>query len=48
MTKFIKTWEAFTKDSKIGEYVMARIERYKIKGKDVSDCLLYTSDAADE
>ena len=37
MTKFIKTWEAFTKDSKIGEYVMARIERYKLQGRDVND-----------
>jgi hypothetical protein len=37
MSKFIKTWEAFTKDSKIGEYVMARIERYKLQGKDVSE-----------
>lgn len=37
MTKFIKTWEAFTKDSKVGEYVMARIERYKLKGRDVND-----------
>lgn len=37
MTNFIKTWEAFTKDSKIGEYVMARIERYTSKGRDVND-----------
>ena len=37
MTKFIKTWEAPPKISKIGEYVMARIERYKLQGKDVSE-----------
>ena len=31
MKKFIKTWEAFTKDKRIGEIIMARIEKHKQK-----------------